>query len=123
MRTPKYRAWDKERKEWQYFTLLQLAQGEASAIWSKLDHWCEFTGFLDKNNVEIFKWDIVKHKHPEKIGTVVFGQYLDQLGTHEGWYVKRIMKKIRLSKLETLPDFKVHEIIGNLYQTPELLSK
>jgi len=51
----KFRAWD---GEWRYFTLFQLAHGEADLL--ELENWCEFTGLHDKDWTEIYEGDIVE---------------------------------------------------------------
>ena len=68
----------------------------------------QFTGLLDKNGREIYEGDVIKwiHKHgdfepTEQVSTVEYQKYSD------GWIGYEV--------------FNDAEIIGNLYENPELL--
>lgn len=109
----KFRCWDKTRKEWQYFTLLELQQGQAAQFWSQLENWCQYTGLLDKNGKEIFEGDIVTIegiKHQVK--------YLP------GGYIASNLESGNITNFREMPnmEFETVEVISNIYEKPELLT-
>lgn len=79
----------------------------------------QFSGLLDKNDVEIYEGDIVKSKcceeceKPIKILKVIF---------YEGCFELRYIKDWKYSDLYSLLSGAGDiEIIGNIYENPELL--
>ncbi len=72
----------------------------------------QFTGLLDKNGKEIYEGDVVKTKN----GTYAAewddqGSYIFKTGKHDDYYVRMVLN----------PDQEA-EVIGNIYENPELLN-
>lgn len=83
----------------------------------------QFTGLLDKNGKEIYEGDIMKgvtYKEPLALKTkseCIFAVgWSDQ---NMGWYWKNMQMP---DNFRTYPWFKESEIIGNIYENPELLT-
>ena len=108
MREIKFRAWDKERKEWQHFTLQELITGQATIIWPKLDDWCQYTGLKDRNGKEIYEGDVIDdgQKWLVKYSGCAF---MPWGGKPTGYYP---------DKLRYPSNFIV---IGNIYENPDLV--
>ena len=78
----------------------------------------QFTGFKDKNDKEIYENDIVKFKDG-RIGVVIFDTlplYIENQGKYyvTGWFIN-----FKNEEYEPLEDDA--EVIGNIYENPELL--
>ncbi len=85
------------------------------------------TGLTDKNGKEIFELDIVRTEIGQ-IGTIKYGKFMSsheagcsRYHWHIGFYVERNGEQLWGSCDEDL-DLDKLEIIGNLYENPELLS-
>jgi len=125
MRELKFRAWDKENKEWygesdpRILTFVGFAIfGECTLICTppieKLQHLeiTQYTGLKDKNGVEIYEGDIVKTNWQNRNGVIAFilGSFC-------------LKEFIETTSLQNLARNKWEfEVIGNIYQNPELLS-
>ena len=106
MREIKFRAWDKETASWTTpgslavepdFSLKGLG-GDIVLM--------QFTGLKDKNGKEVYEGDIITDAHGVKLA----------IGFHDGgfWCVYPNGTKI-------LPYQGTTEIVGNIYESPELL--
>ena len=122
-RKVKFRKWDSKNNCWYYFHLNQ--------IWSISDFnfqndnpyngfiWYQFTGLLDKNGKEIYEGDIVEWKYfniwqrneVKYIGDcfmAMMSSFKDDLNELQGISL--------ISKLDC-------EVIGNIFENPELLNQ
>ena len=131
MRDHKYRAWDKERKKfltgskWATYSVdlagnLTAKNYDFHGIEQNLEL-VEFTGLKDKNGKEIYEGDIIKWssaikdapltivKSWEKIEAVIWGN------KYTGWFTE--------SSVYGLGLYSHIEVIGNIYESPELLNE
>jgi len=110
----KFRAWANHTKA--MITWKEFLNDMASFIFALKHkdtfHIMQYTGLKDKNEKEIYEGDIVKHKYYGKCEVVWSG----------GWSIKHIRGGENRTGKQRMPyRDKTFEIIGNIYENPDLL--
>lgn len=126
MREIKFRAWDKEQKEWVKYSITDNIpifchntsrwrtdkEGERFTL-------CQYTGLKDNNDREIYEGDIIKAvSFAKPIGIV---KYSDE---NQAFIFDDLDKKYRGKSTVFINQFDDgFEILGNIYENPELLKE
>ena len=122
---PKFRAWDKHVKKIRKVTEIHF---DDSLIYLKANngkgYYCSFsdielmqsTGLKDKNGVEVFQGDIVRCTRGCPHEVVWLQEYAGMyIGGMPAWYLSGLSEGYAWTGNE--------EIIGNVYENPELLEQ
>ncbi len=129
MREIKFRAWDKEQEKMFKPVYLLLSKGSSLPIVFKNGETIrgsgrlhgynvelmQYTGLKDKNDIEIYEGDIATTPYLSRLtkGTVAYVGSSFVYVTEEG-------DTITMIYINQLPEF---EVIGNIYENPELMEK
>lgn len=118
---PRFRAWDKTDKKMYLVDGINFNRGEFESIGVGISflrgadkvELMQSTGLKDKNGKEIFEGDILFGHAGEDFWEVV------EFDTEEGKWIRRDIWYN--SKLDLSENNEFMEIIGNIYENPELL--
>ena len=124
MRPIKFRAWDKEKKDWLHNTKPFLDAYEASLYISDLEL-MQFTGLLDKNGIEIYEGDLIRnHKKASEYSSDPSAEWIDIWEVF--WNEERFIYELRGEKYSCTPWLwsetinsdgkRCCEVIGNIYE-------
>ena len=107
MREIKFRAWDAQHGFWVFLFLDKYGfKMDVTYPAREISGWLESTGLKDKNGREIYEGDILR-SHAGIVGPVEW----DELDAYFVWMHPQ-MVNIHMTE---------GEVIGNIYETPELL--
>jgi len=135
MRVIKFRFWRKEYKDWEYDLLKSRTFYQNPFVRTDLIP-CQFTGLLDKNGKEIYEGDIVVLTCRENIGTfnvpddiIANNGFTGREEIYQGEVVYKDYgfaindKESDIIYLQWGEDDDFIEVIGNVYENPELLKE
>ena len=109
MREIKFRAWDKDRREMIFNEFTLHPSGFATTFGSEVD-WpiMQFTGLHDLHGAEIYEGDVLRE------GKKKMDVFWNTLGSGGWWFSENHchVHKVNLNNIE---------VIGNIYENPELL--
>ena len=124
MRAIKFRAWDTDTKLMEYESLLTIARRNEDAD-EEVYKLMQYTGLKDKNGTEIYEGDIIYLFDPrpdckKKISTVTFQNGSFLVNTQMNALPDRTSLEPLYSHFKWR-EYSECEVIGNIYETPELL--
>ena len=131
MRKITFRAWDKTEAHFVYFELFQGANNHTPAIYdeAELEPWEQFTGLVDKNGAEIYEGDLIFSIEKDELYRVdpLFPVHRHTHVTNVAWKDKDgfHLRYNPAGQYDNGDDWmswpEMYEVIGNVYENPELL--
>lgn len=110
-----FRFWHKEQRRMGYLCLSEGTAGFGDPSWFDNTEVMQFTGLLDKNGTKIFEGDILKTAFPNSSPEVAPWVSLVE-------YKELQEYDYPMGMGFELPDSPNTEVIGNIYQNPELIN-
>lgn len=118
-RTIKFRAWSKEHQRMSYLNARDFAWLGENALSTEKDKYTvmQFTGSVDKTGKEIYEGDIVKY-------SLHRGKNLNYQKRKVVWSAEKVgfnLKAFNKSEKMVPLTYKTMELLGNIYENPELI--
>ena len=107
----KFRAWQEDFKSWAYFSLGHLVSGDTADVAEQCINWGQYTGLRDVKHSEVYESDILKGQS----GIIYIVVWDDG-----GFILKDTLGSVT-SLMNWYVDLNDLEVIGNIYENPELL--
>ncbi len=112
MRILKFRFWKEKRLQ----GILELKKNDILDMpwdWDAVD---QFTGLFDKSGKEIYEGDILKHSGENGVSLISWQEKsMAFVFCKDGWLCNHF--------IEEMSPIEEYEVIGNLHENPELISK
>lgn len=119
MREIKFRAWTGENMiSPDYINRDGFAYYKENSIPSKVNIIMQFTGLQDQNGVDIYENDIVIRNENACDGTYI-SKY--KVGYEKNYFCLEILQSHIFKKGAIIKNMEQCEVIGNIYENPELL--
>ena len=133
MRDIKYRAWDGDRRRFVAVTGLRAPDGVVKAVlWYNFPtrevetlrnfELLEYTGLKDKNGREIYEGDIIPISNETETRNA-YVEFYDGAFVIAGPAADGSGEILRALLGELVDEYKATEVIGNIYENPELLER
>jgi len=123
MREIKFRAWDKVFKRMILWEDIVPANPTLGDMLHDRYEWLEYTGLKDKNGIEIYEGDIVKEYRVKLYGTIE--EMTDRTSVIRTvpvkWDDEELCVMVGDSRIGVYWCWCNLEVIGNIYENPELL--